>query len=151
MVFFEGALKALGEAMPNFVETGKYKWEEASSAFQIFTGETDIEKAFPEGFLPFVKAKKLIPSSPLEQLGVAGLTKGYPETFNEDHRCRQAFLASFTLYLGNEAMQKASSDDLVSRAARALSKQALLPLNFIFQAFLKGSATLHAVHVEGRG
>ena len=49
--------------MPDFVESGRYKWEEATHSFQLFPGKMGIEQAFLEGFLPFVKAKKLLPSS----------------------------------------------------------------------------------------
>ena len=43
MTFFEGTLEALKEAMTDFVDTGRYKWEESFYSFQLFPREIGIE------------------------------------------------------------------------------------------------------------
>ena len=59
MLFFEGTLKVMRDAMEDFVDSGKYKWGETAHSFQLFPGEMGIEQSFPEGFFPLFRPRNL--------------------------------------------------------------------------------------------
>ena len=75
--------------MPEWLTHGKVKWDEATTlSFQLILQDNDrVLEGFPEGYMAFLKVKKLLPSCAVDQLGAGRFMKTSDELLKEDHLC----------------------------------------------------------------
>ena len=137
MTLFDSFDKICKGAMSEYFDTGKLKYEEAAHSYLVFPSERKAYDAFPETFKSFLTGKKLSPACAGEQLSVS-LPKISTDAIGEDLRCRQAFLAAFTAFLGCETLACAARDDdeALGKALVSLAKVSFVTLHVIFQSFL---------------
>ena len=142
--------KIVKAAMSELYDTGKVKFEEAVLPFVVGPSERTTYEAFPETFKSFLTGKKLLPTSAAEQLSMS-LPKTSQEAIAEDLRCRQAFLAALTSFLGCETLANAATNDNVAlgKALVCLAKANLVTLHHIFQGYLKAKLAMRKEALKG--
>ena len=150
MTLWDSFDKIVKGAMSELYDTGKVKYEEAVLPFVVCPSERVTYEAFPESFKKFLTGKKLLPACAAEQLSIS-LPKISTDAIAEDLRCRQAFLAALTSFLGCETLACAARDDneALGKALVCLAKVNLVTLHHIFQSFLKAKWALRKEALKG--
>ena len=119
------------------MDTGRVKWAENDSSFQLIPEEKGSE-VFLEGFMKFLKAKKLTPSSAQEQLSALRIAKASLDKIAEDHRCKYESLEAYSSYLSSEVLRLTTMEnDTLRQALVAQAKLSLRSVGLNFQSFLK--------------
>ena len=118
-ILLPGLTKAFETAMPEWLTHGKVKWDEATTlSFQLILQDNDrVLEGFPEGYMAFLKVKKLLPSCAVDQLGAGRIVKASDELLKEDHLCKHALLEAITCYLWHEFLSPPESISEEYRAA----------------------------------